>query len=75
MLQAASSQSSLTRRADSYKQALTLRLARIIVSDGIHFMQGMLSTRMNHLASSGQLEKMAVIQVNQYACNNVQGRK
>lgn len=48
---------------------------RIIVSDGQHFMQGMLSTSLNGIASSGEFDKMVVVKVDQYACNNVQNRK
>lgn len=38
-------------------------------------MQGMLSTSLNNLASTGQLDKLTVVKVDQYACNSVQNRK
>ena len=49
---------------------------RIHVSDGTHFMIGMLATQLNDLARNGTLSPNVIIRLNEYTCSVVaQGRK
>ncbi|GAA99937.1 uncharacterized protein L969DRAFT_86148 [Mixia osmundae IAM 14324] len=47
---------------------------RLILSDSAHFIQAMLATQLNHLIGDGQIEKHAVVRLDQYAINKVQNR-
>mmetsp|Transcript_12392 Transcript_12392/g.34360 ORF Transcript_12392/g.34360 Transcript_12392/m.34360 type:complete len:661 (-) Transcript_12392:135-2117(-) len=47
---------------------------KIILSDGQHFVQGMLSTQLNSLASNGTLQVNQLIKVHDYMPNNIQGK-
>lgn len=50
---------------------------RLIMSDGVHFMQAMLATQLNHMITSDPpaLEKNTIVRLIQYACNIVQNRR
>ena len=48
---------------------------RVIVSDGAHFMQGMLATQMNHLAENGTLQENSIIVIHDAISNDVAGKK
>jgi len=48
---------------------------RLVLSDGDHYIQGMLASQCTQLMSSGQLCKFAVIQILEFVCNNVSGKK
>jgi hypothetical protein len=48
---------------------------RVLLSDGDHIMQGMLATQRNPLVTSGQLIANSVVRLQDYLCNEVQGRK
>lgn len=48
---------------------------RIILSDGIHFIQAMLATQLNPLVADGQLQKHTVAVIEKATCNNVQNKK
>lgn len=48
---------------------------RIILSDGIHFIQSMLATQLNPLVEDKSLDKNVVIKLTQFVVNQVQGRK
>lgn len=50
-------------------------LCRLIISDGVHFIQAMLATQLNDLVNDGQLDKFTVVQLPNFACQNVSGRK
>jgi len=48
---------------------------RIILSDGVHFIQSMLATQLNNYVEDKSLDKNVVIKLTQYVTNAVQGRK
>jgi replication factor A1 len=48
---------------------------RLIVSDGIHYMQSMLATQLNDLIVDDKLQRNGYIQVDKYVVNNVQGKR
>ena len=48
---------------------------RIIISDGIHFVQAMLATQLNDLVTTGQISKYTVIVIDRLACNFVQDKR
>jgi len=48
---------------------------RLVLSDGDYYIQGMLASQCTQLMSSGALCKYAVIQILEFVCNNVSGKK
>ncbi|EIW73657.1 replication factor A1 [Tremella mesenterica] len=48
---------------------------RVILSDGTHFLQGMLATQLNPMVDSKELDKNTVIKLKTFVTNVVQGRK
>jgi len=48
---------------------------RLVLSDGDYYIQGMLATQMTQMMNNGQLQKFAIIQLNEFVCNNVSGKK
>ncbi|KAI8825732.1 uncharacterized protein EV422DRAFT_513990 [Fimicolochytrium jonesii] len=44
---------------------------RLIISDGVHFMQAMLATQLNGYVTSQELKKYGVIKLKRYLCNTV----
>jgi len=48
---------------------------RLVLSDGNFYIQGMLATQMTQMMNNGQLQKFAIIQLNEFVCNNVSGKK
>jgi len=50
-------------------------LRRIIVSDGTNFQQAMLATQLNQLVQDEQLIVRSIVQLNEYICNSVHGRR
>jgi replication factor A1 len=48
---------------------------RIILSDGVHFIQSMLATQLNSMVEDKSLDKNVVIKLVSYVTNAVQGRK
>lgn len=53
---------------------LTCRL-RVILSDGVYFIQSMLATQLNVHVDEKRLDKHTVIKLDQFVTNAVQGRK
>jgi replication factor A1 len=47
---------------------------RAVLSDGTHFVQGMLATQLNHMVESHELQNNAIISVQDFMNNSVQGR-
>lgn len=47
---------------------------RVILSDGIHLVQGMLHTDLNQLVFDGVLQKNAVISMDRFTDNHIQGK-
>ena len=47
---------------------------RVILSDGLNFVQGMLHTPLNHLVTGGQIVENAIIRIEDYMSNMVQNR-
>jgi len=48
---------------------------RVVLSDGLHYQQGMLATQKNELVHNGRLQKGSIVKLSQYICNDVQNRK
>jgi len=48
---------------------------RLILSDGSHFQQAMVTTKLNELITSGEMKMNCIVCLKQYICNEVQGRK
>ncbi|KAJ3506293.1 hypothetical protein NMY22_g17301 [Coprinellus aureogranulatus] len=48
---------------------------RIIVSDGIHFIQAMLATQLNSLVNEQTITRNTVAVIEKSTCNTVQGKK
>ncbi|OAY69163.1 replication protein A 70 kDa DNA-binding subunit A-like [Ananas comosus] len=48
---------------------------RMLLSDGVHMQQAMLATQMNGIVKSGSLQKGSIVQLNEYICNVIQGRR
>jgi len=48
---------------------------RIILSDGVHFIQSMLATQLNEYVEDKRLDKHVVVKLTQFVTNAVQGRK
>ncbi|KAJ3238226.1 Replication factor A protein 1 [Chytriomyces hyalinus] len=48
---------------------------RVILSDGVHAMQGMLATQLNHLITSNQIVKHSVVRIDKMLCNEISGKR
>lgn len=48
---------------------------RMILSDGDHVQQAMLATQMNCIVKEGRLQKGSIVQLNEFICNVIQGRR
>jgi len=48
---------------------------RLVLSDGAFYIQGMLASQCTHLVSTNQLNKFCVIQLKEFVCNNISGKK
>ena len=48
---------------------------RAILSDGTHFVQGMLASQQNNLIKSGQLKEWSIVTVTEFMSNTVQGKR
>ncbi|KAI0672914.1 replication factor-a protein [Trametes maxima] len=48
---------------------------RVIVSDGVNFLQSMLATQLNHLVEEEQVLKHSIAVIEKFTCNLVQGKK
>eukprot|EP01028_Stygiella_incarcerata_P003017 TRINITY_DN1572_c0_g1_i1.p1 TRINITY_DN1572_c0_g1~~TRINITY_DN1572_c0_g1_i1.p1 ORF type:complete len:622 (-),score=196.08 TRINITY_DN1572_c0_g1_i1:855-2720(-) len=49
--------------------------ARVILSDGEHYMQGLTTTQMSDKLQAGELKNLSVIRVSSFTIGNVQGRR
>ncbi|CAO1612768.1 unnamed protein product [Parajaminaea phylloscopi] len=48
---------------------------RVILSDGLHFAQGMLASQQKHLIETNQIDRNSVVRITSYAANSVQNRR
>jgi replication factor A1 len=48
---------------------------RIIISDGVHFIQAMLATQLNQMVNDGQISRHTVAVLEKATCNTVQSKK
>lgn len=48
---------------------------RIILSDGVHFVQAMLATQLNELVSRGDIVKNSIVVIDKLTCNFVQDKR
>ncbi|ORE09798.1 replication factor-a protein [Rhizopus microsporus var. microsporus] len=48
---------------------------RAIVSDGVNFMQAMLSTQHTGLVEQGQIKRNSIVRIKEYACNMLSNKK
>eukprot|EP00980_Cylindrotheca_fusiformis_P028072 scaffold22577_cov122-Cylindrotheca_fusiformis.AAC.51 len=50
------------------------RRFRAVLSDGTHFVQGMLATQLNHMVESQELQNNSLVSVSDFMNNSIQGR-
>lgn len=48
---------------------------RLVLSDGVHYQQAMLATQLNEMVECGKLTKDCIVQLTEYICNTVTGRR
>eukprot|EP00029_Vermamoeba_vermiformis_P008576 TRINITY_DN4060_c0_g1_i1.p1 TRINITY_DN4060_c0_g1~~TRINITY_DN4060_c0_g1_i1.p1 ORF type:complete len:640 (+),score=209.03 TRINITY_DN4060_c0_g1_i1:32-1921(+) len=48
---------------------------RLIVSDGVHFMQAILASQLSHYVADGTVAALSIVKVTQYNINDVNNRK
>lgn len=48
---------------------------RMVLSDGVHMQQAMLATQLNVIVKEGKLMKGSIVQLNEFICNIIQGRR
>lgn len=48
---------------------------RIIVSDGVNYMQAMLATQLNEKVQENQITKGSIVVIERYTCNYVQEKR
>lgn len=48
---------------------------RMLLSDGTHTQQAMLATQLNPMVKSGSLQTGSIVRLNEYICNQIQGRR
>jgi replication factor A1 len=48
---------------------------RIILSDGVHYVQAMLANQLNRYVQDQQIQKHSVIQVSKMSCNILQNKQ
>lgn len=48
---------------------------RIILSDGVHFVQAMLATQLNDLVARGEIIKNTIVVVDKLTCNFIQDKR
>jgi replication factor A1 len=48
---------------------------RMLVSDGVHSLQSMLCTDLNHLVRDGTLRPGSIVQLMDFVCNTIQGHR
>ncbi|KIJ69175.1 hypothetical protein HYDPIDRAFT_24028 [Hydnomerulius pinastri MD-312] len=53
----------------------TIDRYRIIISDGVHFVQAMLATQLNDLVSNGEITKNTIVIIDKLTCNFVQDKR
>jgi hypothetical protein len=58
-----------------FPMARTHHSLRVIISDGIHFFQGMLATQLNSFVSMGKIDRGTIIRVKECICSAVNGKR
>jgi Replication factor-A protein 1, N-terminal domain len=48
---------------------------RVLVSDGVHYQQGMLGTQQNSLVHEGKVDINTVVRLTEYVCNSTANNK
>jgi len=48
---------------------------RLVLSDGDFYMQGMMSSQMQHLVDNGSMQKFTVIHITEFVCNTIKNKK
>jgi len=48
---------------------------RLVLSDGDLYMQGMMSSQMQHLVDNGSIQKFTVIHITEFVCNDIKNKK
>lgn len=54
---------------------LTSCVDRAVLCSAASFLQGMLTTQLNDMVSSGQLTNGSILRLNEYICNDINGKK
>ena len=48
---------------------------RTVISDGVHVMQAMVVTQLNHMFENGDVGKGSIVRVERFALNKIQNRR
>jgi hypothetical protein len=54
---------------------MNIIIPRLVISDSVHYQQAMLTTQLNHLIESKQLQTFAVVRLKEFICNTVASRR
>ncbi|KAJ7112422.1 hypothetical protein C8R43DRAFT_1099590 [Mycena crocata] len=65
----------LSVRSVNSNTTSTVDRYRIIISDGVHFIQAMLATQLNHLVTDNEIRKNTIVNVTKMTCNFVQDKR
>ncbi|EIW84857.1 replication factor-A protein 1 [Coniophora puteana RWD-64-598 SS2] len=66
---------SIKKVSQSANSSNTVDRYRLIISDGVHFIQAMLATKLNDLVANNELGKNTVVIIDQLTCNFVQEKR
>lgn len=50
-------------------------ICRLLVSDGVHFMQSILASQLSHYVADGTVAALSILKITQYNVNDVNNRK
>lgn len=66
---------SIKKVAQATTTVATIDRYRIILSDGVHFVQAMLATQLNEFVSRGDIVKNSIVVIDKLTCNFVQDKR
>lgn len=52
-----------------------LTRSRLVISDGVAFIQAMIASQLNHIITSEEIAKNGLLQLDEFVCNLVRSRK
>ena len=63
------------KKIQAKNQQNTIDRYRLVISDSQYYQQAMLGMQLNELVTSQQLTTSCIVQLDDYLCNKVQGRR